>query len=747
MPQSTSDRQLLSRLFTRSVVLPLILMGLLTLLLIWQVYRLVMNQQWVERSDQVLNRTQQIGRLVSDEQTAMRNYLTSHDPRVLEPYRDASTQIDPAIDDLISLEQDDSTQSQRCQKLSTQLKHWEAVVANILQAPSGTVPTQQELAADLDEMNRADAMRLDLRSFIDAERNLHTQRASRTAASMHWVLITAGGLALVSILLAVASRRHLLRASVEFGEALDQAAAREKIIRDNEQIFRATFDNAPVGIAHFSIDGRFLMINERLTQIVGRSREKLLELKFRDITHPNDITATDEQFRKTLAGDLDHFGLEKRYIREDGTSVWVNKTVALLRHPDRSPNYFIAIIEDISAQKLFEQSLNDAKEQAESANRSKDQFLAVLSHELRTPLTPVLAITSALQEDQSLPEQFKGDMEMIRRNIEWEAHLIDDLLDLNAIAKRKIQFHSEVTDLHAVIDNVVRLCAAEMKSHKLQLKMQLEAASHHVQVDPRRFQQVIRNLLQNSIKFTDPGGSIMITSSNIADDRIRVEVVDTGMGMPADLIPRLFMPFEQGERTVTRKFGGLGLGLAISKALVEAHGGAISAASPGVGHGSTFAIELQTVVKPAPTPETAAPPSAAAPVKNNRRILLVEDHPDTLKTMARLLKTCKYEVETAATVAEAISQLQSGQFDLLISDLGLPDGRAYDVIRYVRAHRPMRAIALFRFRHARRHQKKPRSRVLRTHHQTDQLRQAAKGDQRSAVKIADFGFVNTLLHR
>jgi CheY-like chemotaxis protein len=379
--------------------------------------------------------------------------------------------------------------------------------------------------------------------------------------------------------------------------------------------------------------------------------------------------------------------------------VWVNKTVALIRSSDGAPNYFLGIIEDISAQKLFAQSLSDAKEQAESANRAKDQFLAVLSHELRTPLTPVLAITSALQDDTSLPEQFKGDMEMIRRNIEWEAHLIDDLLDLNAIAKRKIQFHSEVIDLHGLIDNVVRFCAAEMRTRKLQLRLQLDAASHFVNVDARRFQQVIRNLIQNAIKFTDPGGSIAISTSNVTDDRIRLEVTDTGMGMPADLIPRLFAPFEQGERTVTRKFGGLGLGLAISKALVEAHGGAITASSGGIGRGSTFAIDLQTAAKPSSQPDASASSSTAtsAPSNNHRRILLVEDHPDTLKTMARLLKTCKYEVHTASTVAEAISQLQRGEFDLLISDLGLPDGSGYDVMRYVRDHHPMRAIALSGF--------------------------------------------------
>jgi CheY-like chemotaxis protein len=167
--------------------------------------------------------------------------------------------------------------------------------------------------------------------------------------------------------------------------------------------------------------------------------------------------------------------------------------------------------------------------------------------------------------------------------------------------------------------------------------------------------------------------------------------------MAPDLIPRLFTPFEQGERTVTRKYGGLGLGLAISKALVEAHGGAITASSGGIGHGSTFTIELQTVPKPAASTAMAPAPVSQTSVGNHRRILLVEDHPDTLKTMARLLKTCKYDVQTAGSVAEAISQLQSGQFDLLISDLGLPDGSGYDVMRYVRDHHPMRAIALSGF--------------------------------------------------
>jgi PAS domain S-box-containing protein len=329
---------------------------------------------------------------------------------------------------------------------------------------------------------------------------------------------------------------------------------------------------------------------------------------------------------------------------------------------------------------------HQAREEAEAANRAKDRFLAVLSHELRTPLTPVLAEVSAMLEDPDTPQSVRPVLEMTRRNVELEARLIDDLLDLNRIIQGKLRLNREVVDCHQLVIEALEICRGGIEEAGLHVELELKAARHHVEADAARLQQIIWNLIKNAVKFTPRGGFIAIRTIDQGEGMI-VEVADTGVGIDAEVLHSIFDAFEQGGTSITQQFGGLGLGLAISRSLAEAHGGHLTASSPGKNQGATFTLEL-------PKAETAPSSQSlktSTPVvdepgeeKESLRILLVEDNADTLRVMARLLGRRGHRVTTADGITAALKAAKEAEFDLLISDLGLPDGNGLDLIRLIR---------------------------------------------------------------
>jgi len=357
-----------------------------------------------------------------------------------------------------------------------------------------------------------------------------------------------------------------------------------------------------------------------------------------------------------------------------------------------------------------------ARAEAEAANRAKDRFLATLSHELRTPLTPVLATVTAMLGDSATPEAFRTVLEMIRRNVALEARLIDDLLDLARIGRGTLHLKREVIDAHEMVNHVIEICGDDLQHARLQLALDLAARRHHVDADPIRFQQVLWNLIKNAIKFTPSGGRVTVrsrdrdgTSNGEAAPRLMIEVSDTGIGIELDSLARIFDIMEQGGTRATRQFGGLGLGLTISRSIVEQHGGRLAAASAGVGKGATFTLEMPTVrANPEPPALADAPAGAkagaaaradsgAAASHRPVRTLLVDDNQDTLKYLSKILTVRGYIVHTADSLATALALASEADFDVLISDIELPDGSGLELMWRLRSIRPVLGIALSGF--------------------------------------------------
>ena len=337
------------------------------------------------------------------------------------------------------------------------------------------------------------------------------------------------------------------------------------------------------------------------------------------------------------------------------------------------------------------QKTNLELEEKARSNLAKDQFLAMLSHELRTPLTPVLASALELENEPDVRPDVRESLQMIRRNVELEARLIDDLLDLTRIDRGKVQLNFEIVDADKLLQNALEICKPEIDRKHLTPSLNLSAKRVHMRADPARLQQIFWNLINNAVKFTPANGQITITTTNDSGGKLRVEIADTGMGIEPEALPKIFDAFEQGGRT---QLGGLGLGLAISKTLVEAHKGLITAQSDGRNKGSKFALVFPTCEKVEAQIAPALSPRSAE--RQPMRILLVEDHEDTNRSLTSLLRRRGYQVKSALTFQSAIELSAKEKFDVLISDLGLPDGSGIDLIQKLVSKPPL-GIALTGF--------------------------------------------------
>lgn len=395
-------------------------------------------------------------------------------------------------------------------------------------------------------------------------------------------------------------------------------------------------------------------------------------------------------------GPLDGAGLLRSYLAVpviDSTE----QIAGCLVFAHRAPEMFTERSERILASVAIQASigLENARlyHDVRSASAAKDQFLAVLSHELRTPLNPVFAVLASLEENPALPEEVRADLLVMRRNLQLEARLIDDLLDLTRIVKGKVPLRLEVVDVHEILRLAYETCMAAVE-RTVNVSWRLEASRSLIQGDAARLQQVFWNMLNNAVKFTPPAGVITIQTHTTDEGTVCIRMSDTGRGIEPEALKRIFQPFEQENSVIPVQFGGLGLGLAITRSIIDAHGGAIRAESAGPGKGASFVVEL-ALTDASPAATGLAQPASRPVLGDGVRVLLVDDHADTRNSLQRLLARRGFQTTLAGSCQEALAQAAAQEFDLLISDLGLPDGSGHDLMRSIRASHPdLAGIAL-----------------------------------------------------
>ena len=453
--------------------------------------------------------------------------------------------------------------------------------------------------------------------------------------------------------------------------------------------------NMPSGIAFVDpTSRRFLHANDAFARMAERFGDLPAGRDIMEIPCDDVKIAPQGAIERVLTFGTPFHLTEYPLKDKTGVTHFLNINLLRLQGAQETVQGVLYLVEDKTRDVTLRQELI-------GANAAKDQFLALLSHELRSPLAPVIAMVGELEAEAPDSESVREALEVVRRNVELEARLIDDLLDVTRISKGKLQLSFETICVHQILQRAYEICRKEIEAKNLEVEFQLRAVHTHVEGDPARLQQVFWNLIKNSVKFTPEKGRITIATLNPVPDKIEARIIDTGIGVEHETIDKIFDAFEQGQADITRRFGGLGLGLTISKALIDAHDGKIHVQSPGKDQGSTFSVELNTVLAPVgrdgdgqDQPVDREPKQL---VPRHRRVLLVDDHYDTCIGMKRMLERHGYEITVAHTAEQAVEKVRTEEFDLLISDIGLPDRSGYDLMREVRLNNDLPGIALSGF--------------------------------------------------
>jgi PAS domain S-box-containing protein len=630
-------------------------------------------------------------RLVSaltDVETGGRGFVITGNERYLEPYEKALPQLQGQIDRLRELN--------NMAGPIPELDPIQELLRTKLEIVGETIAlrrTEGFEAAEARVQQGGGKETMDqLRAYISAVG--HYQEASLQICDSQIVLLCGS----INLFFIVWAERRIRLARNEREAALaEMQAGREEVARQKE-LLAVTLSSIGDCVIVTDAAGRITFMNVVAEDLTGwklKDADGRLAGEVFRIINEDTSAAVESPVDKVLRhGAVVGLANHTLLIRKDGTEVPIDDSGAPIRGADGAIRGVVLVFRDFSVHKETERTLREAKEAAETASAAKDHFLAILSHELRTPLTPVLATLNLWEASDELPSGMKSDVQMLRRSVELEARIIDDLLDVARIAKGILSFTCETIDVHELAEFLVGMCHSEFHGKQLALSVDLEAEKHCLHTDAGRLQQILWNVMKNAAKFTETGGAVRILTSNDAGGNVVITVADNGIGMTPDTVSRLFKPFEQGEKTISRRFGGLGLGMAISSAIVDQLGGKLIAKSEGLGQGSTFTIIF--------------PSTDSAPIRNDRKverdqslaginILLVEDHPDSARALTQLLCKQGHVVQTAGTVVAALKAVAERPFDVLICDIGLPDGTGFQLIETVRKNSTIPAIALSGF--------------------------------------------------
>jgi PAS domain S-box-containing protein len=475
-----------------------------------------------------------------------------------------------------------------------------------------------------------------------------------------------------------------------FTKVMRDMTERRRLEEERDRFFKLSVDMLCVA----GLDGYFRRVNPAFGHALGYTEEELLAAPVFDFVQPEDREATRADYEKLARGEPTT-NLENRFRCKDGSYRWVGWSYFPV--PEEGLAYGVG--RDMTERKRIHEVLTLRAEELEQANRIKDEFLATLSHELRTPLTAMLGWSRMLRSGQLDEAGRARAVQVIERNAEAQAKLIEDLLDVSRIITGKLRMEVQPVVLAPVVETAVNGLRPAAEAKRLRLDSSLDPAAGPVTGDPARLQQVVTNLLSNAIKFTPEGGCVEVRLER-SGERARIVVSDTGVVIGPEALPHVFERFHQADSSNTRAHGGLGLGLAIVRHLVESQGGSVSAQSPGEGLGAVFTVELPLTAAPGTQPprgrpelfsvqarstinegETFGDPGALEGV----RVLLVEDERDTRELLKTILEGCGAAVTEAASAAEALAALEHTRPDVLVSDIGMPGENGYELIKRVRA--------------------------------------------------------------
>ncbi|HXG65548.1 MAG TPA: ATP-binding protein [Blastocatellia bacterium] len=702
--QTSFKRRLLG-----AVALPLLLMAVLAGVLLWQINRLLSVTYLVDHSGMVVAEAHQAQELLVSMETGLRGYLLTGNPIFFDPYSQAEAEIEPAFNDLALLLADNSLQLQRLDRVRSLYSQWDRYSDNLI-ALKERGGDYQAVVNQIEGKRLMDAMRVEIKSLVEWERQIRNERVSDARRAAQFAIGTAIGLALLlGALLAFFARRQLVALARTYNSALTLAEQRAEALRASEERYRLLVENArDYAIFTLDLEGRVTSWNPGAERILGYSEAEIVGQPGAIIFTPEDREARvpETELRRAIAeGRATN---ERWHLRKDGTRFYASGVMETLRDGAGNLRGYSKILRDFTERKRAEQEREQllAREQqarhaAEASNRLKDEFLATVSHELRTPLNAIMGWSHMLRAQKQDAASLARGLEVIERNARLQAQLIEDILDVSRIITGKLRLRLRPTRLAPVVHQAVEAARPAARAKGIHLEEALDYSVGAVSGDPDRLQQVVWNLLSNAIKFTPKGGRVEVRLQR-RDAEARITVSDTGQGISADFLPYVFDRFRQADASTTRKHGGLGLGLAIVRHLVDMHGGAIHAESAGEGQGATFTVSLPLMNPAAPkdnfadrahelrTTITGRAPFESLPALDGLRVLLVDDDRDTLQVLQLFLAGSGADVRTADSAPAALETLEHYKPDVLVSDIAMPEEDGYALIRKVRALPPER---------------------------------------------------------
>jgi PAS domain S-box-containing protein len=450
----------------------------------------------------------------------------------------------------------------------------------------------------------------------------------------------------------------------------------QAVLEESEQRFRQLADAMPQIVWAAGPDGYLDYYNRRWYEFTGFPEGQGGDESWKPILHPEDLQkCVDTWYGAVRSGRA--YQIEYRFWdRKTGTYRWHLGRALPVRDQHGDVVRWFGSCTDIDDQKRAQEALAEA-------DRRKDEFLAMLAHELRNPLAPIRNAAQVLNLLGPADANLQWARDVIERQVRHLARLVDDLLDVSRITRGKIALHKEAVELAVVVARAVETARPLIDARRQELTVTLPPGPVRVEADPTRLAQVVSNLLNNASKFTEEGGHVRLAVERSGGE-VRVSVRDSGIGIPADLLPQVFDLFTQGDRSLARSEGGLGIGLTVVKSLVEMQGGRVSVSSAGPGQGSEFVVRLPAL-EPAPSPtaeggETGPPPGPASP----RRVLVVDDNEDAAESLALLLRVAGHEARTAYDGPTALTAVDAFRPEVVILDIGLPRMDGYEVARRLR---------------------------------------------------------------
>ncbi|MBW8875656.1 MAG: CHASE3 domain-containing protein, partial [Acidobacteria bacterium] len=626
-------------------------------------------------------------------ETGQRGYVLTGREQYLEPYRTALKAVPARLARIRSLTADNPVQQSRIPLLETRIQAKLAELAETIE-----LRRKGGLAAALPviESDRGARLMSDIREVIGSMQaeeqrllGVRAQGSDRSAATVEattWIANLVA-IALLAAFTILAFRR------------LDEQRRSARALAEQRDWLQTTL--ASIGDAVLATDqhGRVRLLNPVAGSLLGWSPDEAagrpLAEVFKIINEETRETAEDPVAKAIREGVIVGLANHTVVISRDGKETPIEDSAAPIKDADGHTLGVVLVFRDVSERKQLERDRDRlaagerlARVQAEEANRAKDEFLATVSHELRNPLNAIAGWAVVLRTGTTSQDAYLHAAEVIERNARALSKIVEDILDVSRIVTGKLYVEPREMELTPVVCAAVEALRPAAEAKQIRLATDLGPAGP-VWGDPDRLQQVVWNLVSNAVKFTPKGGEVEVRLHRIGS-QVEIAVRDDGAGIAGDLLPHVFDRFRQADSSTTRRHGGLGLGLAIVRHLVELHGGTVAVASNGVGQGSTFTVQLPvrtlgTAASDGPELEAPLPAPAVEPVLRGLRIVVVEDDPDSIDMVCALLAQSGAEVRPASSAAEGLAAVEQWLPDLLVSDLGMPEEDGYSLIRKVRA--------------------------------------------------------------